>query len=49
MIVVTSSDSATDRARMMELGISYYFHKPMTFKEFMRLGAVVREVVEHRV
>lgn len=45
VIIVTSSDSPTDRARVTELGISYYFRKPITLTEFMRLGAVVRDVV----
>ena len=46
VIVVTSSDAIKDRARAAELGISRYFKKPSEFDEFMKLGAVVREVVD---
>jgi CheY-like chemotaxis protein len=37
-IVVTSSDSAKDRARVAALGISRYFLKPTDFAEFLHLG-----------
>ncbi len=45
VIVVTSSNAQSDRARMAELGISRYFRKPSDFDAFMQLGAVVREVI----
>lgn len=48
VIVVTSSDSPKDRARTAELGISEYFRKPSDLMEFMRLGSVVRSVLEHK-
>lgn len=46
VIVVSSSDAPRDRTRMAELGIARYFRKPLDFEEFLKLGAVVREVVE---
>lgn len=46
VIVVTSSDAPRDRQRVAELGISRYFKKPLEFEEFMKLGAIVRELVE---
>jgi len=46
VIVVTSSDAPRDQARMIELGIARYFKKPLDFEEFLKLGAVVREIVE---
>lgn len=46
VVVITSSDASRDRARMSELGISYYFRKPSDFDEFMSLGAIVRQVLE---
>jgi chemotaxis family two-component system response regulator Rcp1 len=49
VIVVTSSDSPKDRARTAGLGIREYFRKPSDLAEFMRLGAVVRSVLESRV
>jgi CheY-like chemotaxis protein len=45
VIVVTSSDAARDRAKVAELGISHYFRKPSSLAGFMKLGAVVRDVV----
>jgi chemotaxis family two-component system response regulator Rcp1 len=48
VIVVTSSDSPKDRARTAALGISEYFCKPSDLTEFMRLGALVRAVLEGR-
>jgi two-component system, chemotaxis family, response regulator Rcp1 len=44
VIVLTSSDSPKDRARMAALGASDYFRKPADFDQFMELGAVVRHV-----
>jgi len=46
VIVVSSSDAPRDRARIGELGVSRYFRKPSELDDFMKLGAVVREVVE---
>ena len=44
VVIVSSSGSEKDRARMNELGISRYFQKPADLDEFMSLGAIVREV-----
>jgi CheY-like chemotaxis protein len=46
VIVVTSSDSPKERAQMAELGVSYYFRKPSDFTAYMRLGALIKEVIE---
>ena len=48
VIVVTSSDAPTDRKRVEALGATAYFRKPSELSEFMRLGAVVKEVVNGR-
>lgn len=48
VVVVTSSDAAKDRERMAELGISRYFRKPSDLESFMKLGSVVREVLENQ-
>jgi CheY-like chemotaxis protein len=45
VIVISSSDAHRDRERMASLGISRYFRKPSDLDEFLRLGAIVREVV----
>jgi CheY-like chemotaxis protein len=46
VVVVTSSDTPDDRARVDALGISRYFKKPSDLDAFLQLGAVVRQVVE---
>ena len=49
VIVVSSSDAEKDRVRMAELGVAHYFRKPSDFDAFLKLGAVVREVIEAAV
>ncbi len=45
VIVISSSDAHKDRERMAGLGISRYFRKPSDLDGFLRLGALVREVM----
>lgn len=45
VIVITSSGAESDRKRAAEIGATYYFQKPSDVDEFIRLGAIVREVV----
>ena len=45
VIVVTSSGTQKDRARLAELGIAHYFRKPSDLEDFMKLGEIVRQVV----
>lgn len=49
VIAVSSSDLAADRERMAALGVARYFRKPSSLDGFMRLGAVVREVVDEDI
>jgi CheY-like chemotaxis protein len=44
VIVITSSDAYRDRDRMAQLGIAHYFKKPSDLDEFLKLGAVVRDI-----
>ncbi len=46
VIAVTSSDAAKDRIKLKELGVTRYFRKPSDLDEFLRLGAMVREVAD---
>lgn len=46
VVIVTSSDSAKDRAQAQALGAHAYFRKPSDFEEFMKLGKVVAGQVE---
>jgi chemotaxis family two-component system response regulator Rcp1 len=48
VIVVTSSDSAKDKGRMAQLGISHYFRKPTEYEDYMRLGSIVKQVLEQQ-
>ena len=42
VLVVTSSDSPADRSGAAKLGASY-FRKPVTYDEFLKVGAVLRQ------
>jgi CheY-like chemotaxis protein len=44
VVIVTSSDSPKDRQAVAQLGAAKYFRKPTDFEEFMRLGALIREL-----
>lgn len=46
VIVLTSSDSPKDRDLAARLGATHYFRKPSRLAEFMRLGAVARNLLE---
>jgi chemotaxis family two-component system response regulator Rcp1 len=46
VIVISSSDAHRDRERMAQFGIARYFRKPSDLNAFLKLGAVVAEVVE---
>ena len=45
VLVVSSSDSASDREAVKALGFSGYFRKPSVYAEFMKLGPMVRELL----
>jgi DNA-binding response OmpR family regulator len=45
VIVVSTSDSSQDREAMASLGADRYLQKSSNYKEFMKLGAVVRELL----
>ena len=46
VIIVSSSNSLKDRSRVAALSVEHYFPKPPDFDEFMKLGKVVKEVLE---
>ena len=48
VVVVTSSKAPTDRDAAFRLGADGYFEKPIDYDEFLRLGAVVRELVRRK-
>jgi CheY-like chemotaxis protein len=46
VLIVTSSDSSSDREEMDRLGTNGYFHKPSNYREFMKLGGIVRRLLD---
>jgi chemotaxis family two-component system response regulator Rcp1 len=46
VIVLTSSESPTDRESVLALGASLYFRKPTDLPEFMHLGEVVEKLLQ---
>ena len=47
VLIITSSDSEDDRNRAAALGAGY-FHKPPDYDEFLKLGEVLKELLEGR-
>jgi chemotaxis family two-component system response regulator Rcp1 len=45
VVIVTSSDSAADRAATQKLGTSGYFLKPASYEEFVKLGQVILDTL----
>lgn len=46
VIIVTSSDSPKDRSETARLGATVYFRKPSRLDEFMKLGPLVRGILD---
>jgi len=46
VLIITSSNAARDRERVMELGATDYFRKPSRLDQFLELGPKVREMLE---
>jgi CheY-like chemotaxis protein len=45
VVIVTSSDAASDRAETARLGARRYFVKPRDLDEYLKLGTVVKDVL----
>jgi CheY-like chemotaxis protein len=45
VLVVSTSDSAQDRERMAKLGADGYFRKPSAYDEFMKLGEIIKKLL----
>jgi DNA-binding response OmpR family regulator len=45
VLVVTSSDSSSEREEMASFGVSGYFQKPSAYDEFMKLGDLVKRLL----
>ena len=44
VVVVSTSDSETDRASFAKLDVDAYFPKPSEFDQFLKLGDIVRNL-----
>jgi DNA-binding response OmpR family regulator len=45
VLVVSSSDSASDREAVQAWGLDGYFRKPSDYAEFMKLGNIIKELL----
>ena len=45
VVVLTSSDLSDDRKKLSALGADRYFCKPSTYDEFLKIGAVIKELL----
>jgi len=46
VLIITSSNAANDRERVMKLGATDYFRKPSTVEQFLALGPKVQQMLE---
>jgi chemotaxis family two-component system response regulator Rcp1 len=46
VVVLSSSDSQRDQDDAMRLGVTRYIRKPSRLEEFMRLGAIFKEMLQ---
>ncbi len=46
LVMMSTSDTPVERKRALELGATEYFCKPSSLTEFMRLGKLVRRLLE---
>lgn len=47
VLIVTSSESKRDREAVARFSVAGYFRKPSEHAEFMKLGGVVKGLLEH--
>jgi len=45
VVILTSSDLSDDRKELSTLGANRYFCKPSTYDEFLKIGAVIKELL----
>jgi len=48
VVMMSTSDTAVERKRAFDLGATEYFCKPSSLAEFMKLGQLVRRLLEDR-
>jgi CheY-like chemotaxis protein len=48
VVMMSTSDTAVERKRALDLGATAYFCKPASLAEFMKLGQLVRRLLEQK-
>lgn len=48
VLVVTSSNAERDREEMAKLQVNAYFRKPSEYREFMKVGELVKKILSER-
>jgi CheY-like chemotaxis protein len=48
VVVLTSSDSPRDRLAASQFGAACYLRKPSSLEQFLGLGAIFKDLLEHR-
>jgi chemotaxis family two-component system response regulator Rcp1 len=48
VVIVTSSDLSNDRRELSALGANRYFRKPSSYEEFLKVGEVLKELLEEQ-
>jgi CheY-like chemotaxis protein len=48
VVIMTSSESSHDRAEMNRLGADAYFHKPLSYDEFLQIGDLIKTLLAGR-
>ncbi|MBV8833260.1 MAG: response regulator [Acidobacteriaceae bacterium] len=43
--IMTSSRARADREKSASLNVDYYFNKPGSYEEFLKIGDVIRELI----
>jgi DNA-binding response OmpR family regulator len=49
VLIISSSDTDSDKERLIKLGANGYFHKSSSLKQFMELGLRVRALLGARI
>jgi len=47
VLIITSSNAASDREHAMQLGATDFFRKPSNIDQFLALGPKVRDMLEN--
>jgi chemotaxis family two-component system response regulator Rcp1 len=49
VLIVSSSDSPQDRLAVEAMGVAGYFKKPSNYGDYMKLGPLVRDLLESEI